>query len=105
MFGMTYTPIKDFDKTQWLTDKESRFQMAGDIINSKMLVGKDTNQVKQILGEPTWGSNSTWRPDTTNTWTYDRGMGGGGLGFMFHNLVIKFDTGKVGAVDHAKIRD
>jgi len=105
MFGITYTPSKDFDKIQWLTDKEGRFQMAGDITTSKMLIGKDTTQVKQILGEPTWGGDSTWRQDTINTFTYDMGMGGGGLGFMFHNLIIKFDKGKVVSVDHVKIRD
>lgn len=105
IFGMTYTPSKDFDKSQWLTDKEGRFQMASDIISSKMLIGKDTNQVKQMLGEPTWGSDSTWRPDTVNTWSYDMGMGGGGLGFLFHNLVIKFEKEKVVAVEHSEIRD
>lgn len=105
MFGMTYTPSKHFDKSQWLSDKEGRFQMAGDIISSNMLLGKDTNQVKQILGEPTWGSDSIWRHDTVNTWAYDMGMGGGGLGFLFHNLIIKFDKEKVVAVEHAKISD
>jgi nicotinic acid mononucleotide adenylyltransferase len=52
---MTYTPRKDFDQTKWQTDKKDRFQMANDIIKTNMLVGKDTNQVKQILGIPTWG--------------------------------------------------
>ncbi len=105
MFGITYTPSKDFDKSEWQTDKEGRFQMAGDIISSKMLIGKDTNQVKQMLGEPTWGSDSTWRPGIISTWTYDMGMGGGGLGFMFHNLVIKFEKRKVVTVEHSEIRD
>lgn len=105
MVWITYTPSQDFNKSQWLTDKEGRFQMAGDIISSKMLIGKDTNQVKQMLGEPTWGSGSTWRPDTINTWGYNMGMGGGGLGFMLHNLIIKFDKEKVVAVEHAIIRD
>lgn len=105
MFGLTYTPRRDFDKSKWLTDREGRFQMAGDIISSKMLVSKDTNQVKQMLGEPTWGSDSKWRLDTINTWTYDMGMGGGGLGFLFHYLIIKFDKENVVAVEHSKIRD
>jgi len=99
MLGMSYTPSRDFDKSQWLTDREGRFQMAGDIVSSKMLISKDTTEVKQILGDP------TWRQPTIATWTYDIGMGGGGLGFMFHNLVIKFDKGKVVAVIHGKIRD
>ena len=100
MFGMTYTPSKDFDKPEWILDKEGRFQMAGDIINSKMLIDKDTIQVKQILGDPTWGM------DTTHVWTYDMGFGGGGLGFLFHHLNLKLDSNsKVVAVEHIKIRD
>jgi hypothetical protein len=105
LFGITYTPSRDFDKSQWLTDKEGRFQMASDIIDSKMLIAKDTNQVKQILGEPSLGSGSNWRQDTVNAWTYDMGNGGGGLGFMFHNLVVKFDKEQVINVEHVKIRD
>ncbi|MBA2760729.1 MAG: hypothetical protein H0U39_01975, partial [Segetibacter sp.] len=48
MFGMTYTPSKDFDESQRLIGREGRFQMAGDINKSKMLIGKDPNQVKQL---------------------------------------------------------
>src|SRR5215217_3124358 len=41
MFSMTYTPSRNFDKSAWLTDREGRFEMAGDIIKSKILIGKD----------------------------------------------------------------
>ena len=99
MFWITYTPSRDFDKLQWLSDKEGRFQMAGDIIDSRMLIGKDTSQVKQILGDPTWGMNND------STYGYDMGFSGGGLGFMFHHLVVKFERNKVVSVEHAKIRD
>ncbi len=73
--------------------------MGNNIIESKMLIGKDTNQVKQMLGEPTRIGGPTLQ------WTYDMGMGGGGLGFMFHNLHIKFKDQKVVSVEHGKIRD
>ena len=99
LFWITYTPSKGFDKSEWLTEKQERFQMADDIIKTKMLISKDTNQVKQILGDPTWNG------DTAQVWSYDMGMGGGGLGFMFNNLIIKFDNNKVVAVQHSKIRD
>ena len=100
MFGMSYKPSKDFDKSQWLTDKEGRFQMAGDLVKSKILIGKDTTQIKQILGDPTWGG------DTTQEWTYDMGFGGGMFSSLFHNLNLTFDKkGKVISVEHVKIRD
>lgn len=98
MFWITYTPSRDFDKVQWHKDREGRFQMAGDIIQSKMLLGKDTSQVKQILGDAVWGNSDS-------TFVYDMGFGGGGLGFMFHHLIVKFENNKVVSVEHAKIRD
>jgi hypothetical protein len=74
--------------------------MAGNIIKSKILIGKDTSQVKQMLGEPTWTNART------QNWTYDMGTGGGGLGFLFHNLDLKLDNkGKVTSVEHIEIPD
>lgn len=52
IFLSTYTPNEDFDKSNWLTLREGRFQMVNEIIKSKMLIGNDTNQLKQKLGEP-----------------------------------------------------
>ena len=100
IFWISYTPSKNFDKSQWLTDKEERFQMADDIIKSKIIIGKDTNQVKQILEEP------PWRDNKAKKWTYEMGCGGGGLGFLFHNLDLNLDKkGIVISVVHIEIRD
>lgn len=100
LFSLTYTPSRDFDRKLWSSNKENRFQMAGNIIKSKILIGKDTSQVKQMLGEPTWINART------QNWTYDMGIGGGGLGFLFHNLDLKLDNkGKVTSVEHIEIPD
>jgi hypothetical protein len=92
-------PSSDFDKSKWLTDREGRFAMGDDIVKSKILIGKDTNQVKQLLGQPTWQDSSN------TTWTYDMGNGGGGLGFLFHNLSIQFEKAKAVKVGHIRIKD
>jgi hypothetical protein len=100
VFGISYTPNKNFDKTRWVTDKEERYQMADDIIRSKMLIGKDTNQAKSIIGEP------PWRDEAAKKWTYSMGCGGGGLGFLFHNLDLNLDkNGIVISVEHIEIKD
>lgn len=99
IYYITREPSSDFDKSKWLTDREGRFAMGDEIVKSKILLGKDTNQVKQLLGQPTW-------QDSLNvTWTYDMGNGGGGLGFLFHNLSVQFDKAKVVKVDHIRIKD
>ncbi len=100
VFGIPFESKKNFDKLEWINDREGRFQMANDIIKSNILIGKDTSQVKQLLGAPTWSG------DTTHVWTYDMGFGGGGLGSMFHHLNLNLDNnGKVISVEHIKIRD
>jgi hypothetical protein len=99
IYFISREPSSDFVKSKWLTDREGRFEMGDDIVKSKILIGKDTNQVKELLGRATF-------QDSLNVlWTYDMGCGGGGLGFLFHNLSVQFDKGKVFKVDHIRIKD
>lgn len=94
-----HEPTKKFNKSIWLSDPASRYQMSDNIIDSKLLIEKDTNQIKQMLGNPTTRSVSS------NSWTYDMGMGGGGLGFLFHSLNITLVNGKATKVEHSEIKD
>ena len=94
-----HEPEKDFERSTWIADSTHRYQMAGDIINSKILIGKDQNQLIQILGYP------THEYPQRNQWNYEMGCGGGGLGFMIHSLEVNFDKNKVISVYHGKIKD
>jgi hypothetical protein len=96
---ISYEPTKKFDSFLWQKDKESRYQMADNIVESKILINKDTIQLKEVLGEP------AYRDSAAKRWSYNIGMGGGGLGFMFHELTITFNAKKVISVEHIKIRD
>jgi len=93
-------PNRDFDRTNWLNNKTTRFQMAKHIIESRMLIKKDTVQIKQMLGDPSWKNDSLF------SWRYDMGQGGGGLGFLFHYLNINLDSShKVVSVSHTEFKD
>jgi hypothetical protein len=105
MLWLVYTPKRDFDQEDWLADKAERYQMADDIIESKMLLGIDTMAVKQLLGEPSWRGDSVWHSNGANSWHYDMGSGGAGLGFTFHHLHVKFANDKVDSVYHITIDD
>jgi len=95
-----HEPKRKFDKFSWNSDKTHRFQMADNIIKSKLLIGKDSTQVKALLGDTPVKYNNP-----TQHWSYDMGNGGGGLGFLFHNLSIKFKENKVTHVEHHQIAD
>jgi len=99
IFYLTYSPSTGFDCEAWQRDRQRRFQMANDIIGSKMLIGKDSLAVKQLLGEP------TWRDSSNQSFTYDMGWGGGGLGFLSHKLKVAFHNGRVAKAEHEEIMD
>lgn len=45
-----YSPNNTFDKLKWLKDKETRYELSKDIIESQLLIGKSKLQVIEILG-------------------------------------------------------
>jgi len=46
----SYTEIS-FDEKLWKADKEERFTMSKDLIDSRVLIGKKLNEVTELLGE------------------------------------------------------
>lgn len=51
MFSISYYPKIDFNKQQWHQNKEERYKMSEDIINTDMLIGKTKEEVISILGD------------------------------------------------------
>ncbi len=99
IFRISYTPENRFSKARWHVDPFSRFTMAKDITESKMLIGRDSNEGKKILGDP------QFRRGPQTIWVYDMGHGGGGLGFRLHFLHVALDKGIVQKVDHVRFDD
>jgi hypothetical protein len=94
-FCMEYYPNKDFDRQQWLTDKEERYEFAKDIVNSNMLIGKTKLQVEKILG-----NNSN--PNENDYWYYDLGYRPELFNIDPDNLEIGFKNDKVILVEWHK---
>lgn len=99
MFTLSREPSRDFDQSKWMTNKEERFEMADDLINRKVLIDRDSSQIIQLLGIP------LVRDSLNLNWIYDLGSGGGGFGFLFHQLRITFDKNKAIKVEHIRIPD
>jgi hypothetical protein len=85
---INYYPHRDFNKQQWLKNKETRYEYSKDIIESNILIGKTKAQVISILGD-------AGNLNTDDTWYY-------GLGYkpeLFNidpsSLAINFKNGKV----------
>ena len=85
---MSYHPTYDFDKEKWFADKETRYNLSEDIIESEMLIGKTKSEVRQILGD----ENNT---DQSDYWSYYLGFTPGFVNMDPDALVIEFKDGKV----------
>jgi hypothetical protein len=49
---ITSEPHKKFDKKIWIKNKEKRYKMIDDLIESKYLINRSKNEVDEILGKP-----------------------------------------------------
>ena len=63
----SYYPNKDFNRQQWLTEKDERYEFAKNIVNSNLLIGKTKIQVIETLGDD--GNDNK-----SNDWYYDLGF-------------------------------
>ena len=93
----SYGDSMAFDKPYWDAYYHKRSKMANDIIDTEMLIGKDTSQTKQILGAP----NST----ASTIWYYSMGLGKDWFGYFSYNLAVKFDYDRVSKVAQFTTRE
>ena len=63
--------------------------MGNDLINQQLLIGKDTNQVIEIIGRP------TYRKDSIRLWQYDLGSSAHGFGIAIYNMSLQYEGNKV----------
>lgn len=84
---LNYQPSHTFTKERWSIDKQKRYELFGDIIKSKMLIGKTKSEVINLLG---MDQNNIDK----NRWTYYLGITSG-LGIDPDILEIEFKEGKV----------
>ena len=88
LFSISYHPTHDFDKEKWFANKEKRYELSKNIIDSKMLIGKTKSEVRQILGDE---SNT----DASDYWYYYLGFRPGFANIDPDVLDIEFKDGKV----------
>lgn len=99
MLIMTIEGSRNFTREDWLSateEENSKYQMADDLIETKLLLNKDSLEVKDIIGKT--------QSRDKNTWKYYLGFGGG-FGFVDHELEITYINSKVVNVKHIRIRD
>lgn len=82
-----YSPNYTFDKDEWFKDKEKRYELSKDIIESHLLIGKSKIEVIEILG-------IELNCEENDVWSFYLGFKPG-LGIDPDFLRITFKEGKV----------
>ena len=93
-----YEPQYNFEKEKWFADKNARFEMRDDLVNSEILNGKSKSEIIELIGK----SESN---DSTEIWTYDLEMSIAGFGWQCNSLKLTFKNGKVINVQKQEIID
>lgn len=88
IFSISYYPNTDFDKQKWESNKDERYKMSNDIINSELLIGKTKDEVIILLGNDfyKYGENHI---------AYDLGFVPGLFNIDPDVLDVYFENGKV----------
>jgi len=103
IFMMSREKSRDFDEDEWKTATEaegkiSKYEMMDDLISRKLLIAKDSLEVKRILGNP------EFRDQQNHFWQYYGGLSNG-FGFVDHLLIVNFEDNKVSKLEHKRIND
>lgn len=94
-----HQPTRKFDKDKWFADRERRYEMRDDIVESGILKEKNKKEIIELVGPPDLGT------DTTDVWNYDLGTSGAGLGWQFNTLLVTFDNNRVVKVEKQEVVD
>jgi phosphate/sulfate permease len=94
---------RDFDSVTWQANSKTEsgtdnYEMVDDLINSRLLIDKDSLEVKEILGSP------ELKDKEQKFWQYYAGTSTG-FGFTDHQLVVKFANNKVIMLEHIRQQD
>lgn len=83
-------PQQDFQQEKWHANKTERFQMKDDLIDSKLLEGKNKEEVLQLLGRGDYYIQPVWH--------YPMGAAPAGFGACFYTLRVEFEQDRVSKV-------
>jgi hypothetical protein len=67
IYAMSFYPKYSFDAGKWKDDRDERYELSGNLIESKILIGKTKSEIRQMLGDEE-------NPETEDTWNYYLGM-------------------------------
>jgi hypothetical protein len=98
-YQLTYTPSFKFDKKEWKKNEQKRYKYGKDLQESKFLIGLDSIEMVNLIGDATTKWNKKW--------TYNLGIStkGTGFGIGFNILNVFFKNQIVDSVSFITVID
>ncbi|WP_370476467.1 hypothetical protein [Tamlana flava] len=95
----SYNHEKHFDAEAWEAEPALRFEMAHEILNDSIFIGKDKNEVENLLGESEWyGWDNAIKANSPDKWNYNMGFKPGAFNNMQECIELNFENNKVKSV-------
>ncbi|XMO85699.1 hypothetical protein AAFN75_12970 [Algibacter sp. AS12] len=87
----SYHHEKHFNAEAWEDQPELRYEMATQIINDSLLIGKQKSEITALLGKPEWlGWDTTLKANSENKWNYNLGFKPGAFNNQQECLELNF---------------
>ncbi|MFB9054171.1 hypothetical protein ACFFVB_13870 [Formosa undariae] len=100
----TYHHEKHFETEVWKEKPAYRYEMANDLEQSDVLIGKTKSEIKDILGKPGWFSwNDAIKANDSNYWNYNLGLKPGAFNTSQECLEITFEGNKAKLLEHYQL--
>lgn len=95
----SYHHEKYFDAEAWEEKPQLRFEMANQILTDSILVGKNKNEIKTLLGKPEWfGWDEAMKANSEEKWNYNMGFVPGAFNTMQECIELQFTNSTVESV-------
>jgi len=96
---VSYHHEKYFDAEAWEDKPELRYEMANQILNDSLLIGKSKSDIKALLGTPEWLSwDETLKANSQDQWNYNLGFEPGAFNDMQECLELQFKNNTVESI-------
>lgn len=86
IFYTSYYPNRKFDQRNWISNEEKRYEMANNLIESKILIAKTKKEIVEFLGSTDTSGVNVY---------YDIGFLPGLINIDPDILLVEFKNGKV----------
>lgn len=95
----SYHHKKYFDTVAWKNKPDLRYEMANQLINDSILIGKNKNDIEIQLGKPEWlGWDDKIKANSQEKWNYNMGFLPGAFNNMQECIELQFINNTVKSI-------